>query len=770
MIGAQWAEPGVAVPDLIGQAETRTTAVDRLTALSPTPGPAPTPGHRPAPGAAPETGLLPVPVPASSPPPPGLDLVALPGCWSPALSADGRTTAFISDRGGRPQVWLAPSTGGAEPSLVDTGPDPVLHVSWSPDGAWLACLVAPGAGVRTQVWAVRPDGSDPRRLAGSDQTTAFFGGWERDGGVLGLTESVAGSGETVAYLVDPVSGDRRALPVTGLPAVLDVSRNATQVLLRRGPRGCRELVLLDVLTGRCTTLVPAEGSSTDLAHFGPDPSVAYARSDVGRELAGLVSVHVGVDGRAGPVETVAARDDAELEHLSVSTDGTMAALIWNAAGRSELELLDLATRRRLPAPPLPGEVINGFAFSPRGEQLAVSAESPTQPADIWLVDFAKTGWVRVPQAPGQLPVAMDLVYPRLERLTGSDGVPLTGWLYRPLAGPASAGPGSNGQVSNGQGSAGAGSNGPGSAAHPSSSSRPGSGPGAGRPGPGRPSSGQPSSGHPWAGHLSHGHPSPGRGANGRGTPEEAPAGPDLDGRTPTVLWLHGGPEAQERPGFNPLFQALLAQGIAVFAPNVRGSSGFGRTFVNSDNLTGRYGAIADVASCVRHLIEAGVAEPGRVGCMGSSYGGYLTLASLGNHPELFAAGVDICGMADFETFFDRTEPWIAAAAVSKYGDPETDRDLLRDLSPLHRFDRLAAPLLVVHGAQDTNVPVYESEQAVAAARAQGVQTRYLLFPDEGHDITGTTNRQELVATVVSWFREHLGVSGQRPAEPDILPT
>ena len=641
MIGAQWAEPGLQVPDVVGTVDTTTTAAERLTAF---------------------------------PPITGLDLVALPGCWSPALSADGLTTAFISDRGGLPQVWLAPSTGGAEPTLVDTGPDPVLHVSWSPDGQWLSCLVAPGAGVRTQVWVIRPDGSDLRLLAGAAPgTTAFFGGWERAGGVLGLTESAPGTGDTIAYLIDPVTGDRRALPVTDLPAVLDVSRNATQVLLRRGPRGRRELVLLDVLTNRCTTLVPAEGSSTDLAHFGPDASVAYARSDVGRELPGLICVHVGVDGRPGPVETVAARDDAELEHLSVSADGTTAALVWNAAGRSELELLDLVTRRKLPAPPLPGEVVNGFAFSPRGEQLAVSAESPTQPADIWLVDFATTGWVRVPQAPGQLPVAMDLIYPRLERVTAADGMALTGWLYRP--------------------------------------------------------------------------------ADSTGQPATSP--------TPLVIWLHGGPEAQERPSFNPLFQALLAQGIAVFAPNVRGSSGFGRTFVNADNLAGRYGAIADVGSCVRHLVDTGVAEPGRVGCMGSSYGGYLTLASLVNHPELFAAGVDICGMADFETFFARTEPWIAAAAVSKYGDPERDRELLRELSPLHRFDRLAAPLLVVHGAADTNVPVYESEQAVAAAQAHGVEARYLLFPDEGHNITGTTNRQELVVAVVTWFTGHLGDGGHR---------
>ena len=118
------------------------------------------------------------------------------------------------------------------------------------------------------------------------------------------------------------------------------------------------------------------------------------------------------------------------------------------------------------------------------------------------------------------------------------------------------------------------------------------------------------------------------------------------GPVPTVIHLHGGPEAQERPGFAPLFQALAAAGIAVFAPNVRGSTGYGRAFEHADDGPLRYGAITDVAACALHLLRVGVAQPGRLACMGRSYGGYLTLAALTFHPELFAAGVDVCGMSD----------------------------------------------------------------------------------------------------------------------------
>ncbi|WP_052423124.1 S9 family peptidase [Nonomuraea candida] len=227
--------------------------------------------------------------------------------------------------------------------------------------------------------------------------------------------------------------------------------------------------------------------------------------------------------------------------------------------------------------------------------------------------------------------------------------------------------------------------------------------------------------------------------------------PHTQGPAPFVVYLHGGPEDQERPTFNPLFQNLLAAGIGVFAPNVRGSGGYGRAFRQADDHALRFRAVDDVADCVAELVRLRAADPGRIACMGWSYGGYLTLAALVTFPRLFRAGVVVSGIADFETFFARTEPWIAAAAVGEYGHPEADRELLRALSPLRAFDRLAVPLLVVHGARDTNVPLYEAEQMVDAARARGVPCDRLVFHDEGHEIRRVANRISFVTKVVDWL-------------------
>ncbi len=235
------------------------------------------------------------------------------------------------------------------------------------------------------------------------------------------------------------------------------------------------------------------------------------------------------------------------------------------------------------------------------------------------------------------------------------------------------------------------------------------------------------------------------------------------GPLPTLIWLHGGPEAQERPTFQPLFQALLAEGVAVFAPNVRGSGGYGRSFTAADDGERRFAAINDVRAAVQFLVSAGLTDPARVGVSGRSYGGYLTLAALAWFPDLFAVGVDVCGISDFASFYERTEPWIATAATTKYGHPGADAALLRELSPLHHVDRIAAPLLVVHGAHDTNVPIDQAQQVVDALRERGANPGFLLFEDEGHEVHGTDNRVVFVREVVSWVTAHLQEVGERTA-------
>jgi dipeptidyl aminopeptidase/acylaminoacyl peptidase len=226
------------------------------------------------------------------------------------------------------------------------------------------------------------------------------------------------------------------------------------------------------------------------------------------------------------------------------------------------------------------------------------------------------------------------------------------------------------------------------------------------------------------------------------------------GPFPTVLSFHGGPEGQERPSFNSQYQALLARGIAVFAPNVRGSSGFGKKFVNLDNGALRVNGVRDIEACVAAAVKAG-ADAKRLGIMGGSYGGYMVLAGLTEYPQLFAAGADLFGVVNFETFFKHTEPWMAAISKIEYGDPDTEAEMLRRLSPIHKVDRVTAPTIVLHGANDTNVPVVEAEQVVESLKKRNVPVEYVLFPDEGHGWRKTPNRIRSAVAVTRWFEKYL---------------
>ncbi len=229
---------------------------------------------------------------------------------------------------------------------------------------------------------------------------------------------------------------------------------------------------------------------------------------------------------------------------------------------------------------------------------------------------------------------------------------------------------------------------------------------------------------------------------------------------PLVVSIHGGPETQEVPAFHSDYQALLASGIAVFAPNIRGSAGFGKTFINLDNGPLRVNAVRDVKDTVDYLVGTKTADPKRVGIMGGSYGGYMVMEALAEFPELFAAGADLYGVVNFETFFQHTESWMAAGSKAEYGDPETQKDLLQQLSPIHRLDRVKAPALILHGDHDTNVPVEEAEQVVEGLRRRGIPVQFILFPGEGHGWQKASTRVESNVAITDWFRKYLQIPVQ----------
>ena len=225
---------------------------------------------------------------------------------------------------------------------------------------------------------------------------------------------------------------------------------------------------------------------------------------------------------------------------------------------------------------------------------------------------------------------------------------------------------------------------------------------------------------------------------------------------PVVVLLHGGPESQYRPSFSPLAQYLVAHGFAVVAPNVRGSTGYGRSFQHLDDRERRVDAIADLGALHDWLGRQPDLDERRAALYGGSYGGYLTLAGLAFQPERWAAGVSVVGMSNLVTFLENTAPWRRVYREREYGSLEHDRDLLLELSPITHVERMRAPLLLVHGANDPRVPLSEAEQLHAALTRRGVRSELLAYHDEGHGLAKLRNRIDAYPRVAAFLHEVTG--------------
>nr|WP_206039362.1 S9 family peptidase [Halomicrobium mukohataei] len=231
-------------------------------------------------------------------------------------------------------------------------------------------------------------------------------------------------------------------------------------------------------------------------------------------------------------------------------------------------------------------------------------------------------------------------------------------------------------------------------------------------------------------------------------------GRDDDG-VPVIVDIHGGPESQRRPSFSGLQQYFLSRGYALFEPNVRGSSGYGTAYMQLDDVEHRMDSVRDIRAGVDWLHDHPAVDPDRLVAKGGSYGGFMVLAAMTEYPDLWAAGVDVVGIANFVTFLENTGDWRRSLREAEYGSLDDDREFLESVSPIHSADQIAAPLFVIHGENDPRVPVGEAEQIVDAVREQDVPVELLVFDDEGHGIGKRENRIEAYTQVVEFLDEHV---------------
>jgi dipeptidyl aminopeptidase/acylaminoacyl peptidase len=224
---------------------------------------------------------------------------------------------------------------------------------------------------------------------------------------------------------------------------------------------------------------------------------------------------------------------------------------------------------------------------------------------------------------------------------------------------------------------------------------------------------------------------------------------------PVIICVHGGPEEQEQPYFYPYYQYFLSRGYSILTPNIRGSRGYGKSFLGLDNGIKRWDALKDLLAAADWISSHPYLNQNKIAIFGASYGGFAVLAMLTHYPDRFAAGIDFYGPTDLKTFLATTAPYRLPNRIAEYGDPVQDAAFMDAISPALHASGIKAPLLVIQGANDPIVPPSESLHIVEKLKANNRVAEYILLSDEGHGLANLENRIKAFEAIVTFLDTHM---------------
>lgn len=498
--------------------------------------------------------------------------------------------------------------------------------------------------------------------------------WSHDGKQLAFFGTERNGDTDDIYVADIAAGTAPRLVAAaqqGSWSPLDWSLDGQKLLLLQSVSAVEShLYLADVATGTLAPIDSSGGKATEgkvairSARFAPDGRGIYLVSDAMGEFAQLCYL----DLVTHQSREVTGGIPWDVDEFDVTADGRYLAYVVNEDGRSRLTVLDNLRKLELSPAGLPEGVISSVRFDHAGRRLAVSAESPQSPRDVYV---------------------FDIEHDTLERWTQSEPGPID----------------------------------PAAFVNPQRVQ----------------------------------YPTWDHGASGRRTISAYVYRPSSPGRHPVLIYFHGGPASQYRPHFDPFIQFVVNElGYAVVAPNIRGSSGYGKTFLALDNGMLREDAVKDVGSLLVWIGLQPDLDQGHVVVMGTAYGGYLALAALADYNDRLRGAIDIGGITDFIALLQDAPADRRDLLRAEYGDERDPdvREFLRRISPLDKSQWIRKPLLVVQGLDDTRVPAAESAQLVASLRARGDDVWSLAAQDEGDGFGKKTDR-DAYEWVVAAFLQRL---------------
>jgi len=623
---------------------------------------------------------------------------------SPTLSPDGKNMAYLTNVSGTSQIWMI-DLAENKPRQVTSYDDNVGFVRWSPAGNGLIFGKARGGDENTQFFWMANNGIEIRQLTSDPKVRHNFGDWSEDGTKIYYASNKRDKNYFDIYSLEIATGKEELLyqydgsndfaAVNGADSKMIISRDSTEFSLDNN------LYLIDLRTKQETLLTQHTGAAQfGDVHFTAD-GIVYAHNDK-REFYSLANMRLKNaadknDWRDANREVrMIDNTNWDIGSVAMRTYGGMMAYTLNREGFSDLYLRKTETDGK-----------------PLITVIDTKAEKVTLPAQ------GIVGGLTFSQHDSKLAFTFssakyntdiwlyDLETKKLTQVTKSDraGIPQESFgepqliKYKTFDGREI----------------------PAWLYMPESISSPAA-----------------------------------PGTKPRNVkPDLKPIYKCAQANKPVIVSVHGGPEGQERPGFSGLYQYYLSRGYAILAPNVRGSTGYGKTFTHLDDVKNREDSVKDLAYAAEWLKTSGCADPKRIAVMGGSYGGYMTLAAITLYPDLWAAAVDTVGIANWESFLKNTSGYRRRQREVEYGRLDKDIEFLRRVSPLAKVDRIKCPLFVIQGKNDPRVPYTEAEQIVKAVKDRGGIVQYKLYDDEGHGIAKLKNRLDLYPLVADFLDKYM---------------
>jgi dipeptidyl aminopeptidase/acylaminoacyl peptidase len=496
------------------------------------------------------------------------------------------------------------------------------------------------------------------------------GVWANAGGRMAYTSTRRTGRDNDLYVIDPADpkSDRKLADLGVGWSVLDWSPDDSELLVVEYVSINESyLWLVGAATGEKTALTPRKGGAEPVSYgggqFARDGKAVWTTGDKGSEFRRLVRIDLGTkDERAFTADI-----PWDVEDVEVSPDGKTVAFLTNEAGVGVLRLLDTATGKLKPTPPLPPGTVSGLQWHRSGRELAFHLTSAKHPRDVFSLDPASGKVERWTESEtGGLDTSA-FPEPELVKWPSFDGREISGFLYRP---PGKFGP----------------------------------------------------------------------------------------GKRPVIVNIHGGPEGQSRPGYLGAWNYYPNElGVALIYPNVRGSSGFGKTFLKLDNGLRREDSYKDIAALLDWIKTRPDLDADRVMVTGGSYGGHMTLAVATYYPDRIRCAVDVVGISNLRTFLENTEPYRRDLRRAEYGDERDPkvRAFMERTAPVNNADKITKPLFVIQGLNDPRVPASEAAQMVSALKRRGTPVWYLAAKDEGHGFAKKRNVEFQAAATAAFVRQYL---------------